>query len=209
MVTALLLATALSSHTLVATDDVWVYPYAQDQTGDPVIRAWGDGTNSVGDIGSSDFTFSYSIVRFDLSGIKEDASHLKTAHLVLYHQVDPGFTKEESAKNPLEARLVDPGIDEKRWTFQMAGEHMPDPGDDAILGKAPGVPSVDGKPFKIDIDLLSGKADLRKAIEGKDAVAFALTTKMAPNGQGGPIYDILSRSAEDQYRPRLVLAYDD
>jgi hypothetical protein len=198
----------LGTHTLVATDDVWVYPHAYDQTGDSVLRVWGDGTNSVGEMDASAFTFSYSMLRFDLSSVTEPSEKLKKATLVLWHDSPARFTVAESKAAPLEARLVDAGFDEKKWTFELFSRHMPVAGELALLGKAALAPSSDGKPFKVEIDLLSGKADLRKAIAGQKAVGIALTTKMAPEGAEGTLYEILSRSSEEALRPRLVLVFE-
>ncbi len=205
MVTALLLASVFATHSLVATDDVWIYPHAYDQTDDPVLRAWSDGVNSVGDPSASGF--SYSVLRFDLSAVTEDASKLKKATLVVFHIPEAGFTAADTKAAPLEARLVDANFDEKRWTFEQYSKHLPSAGEASLVGKASPTPSSDGKPFKIEIDLLTGKGDFRKAIGGKKAVAIALSTKMAPDGAEGPYYRLLSRSNEKGLQPTLVLEY--
>lgn len=207
MITALLLASVLSTQTLYATDDVWIYPHTYDQTEDPLLRVWGDGSSSVGDPQSSQS--SYSIVRFDISSVSQASSKLKKATLVLFHDFEYNFTATESKAAPLEARIVDAGLDEKKWTFEQYSKHFPATGDTSLLGKVSPTPSQDGKPFKIEIDLLSGKGDFRKAIDGKKAVAIALTTKMAPAGSDGPYYRILSRSNEKALQPQLVLEYGD
>ena len=207
MLTALALASLLGTTTLYATDDVWVYPNTFDQTGDPLLRVWGDGTSSVGDVDTAGH--SYSMMRFDLSSIKDPVSKLKSATLVLFHEQDPNFTADDAKNNPLEARLVDPNFDEKKWSFEQFSQHMPEAGDAAMLGKTIVVPAADGKPFKIEINLLSGKADLRKALDGKKAVAIAITSKMQPNGADGPFYHVFSRSVEKERQPRLVLEFSD
>lgn len=207
MVAAILFAATFSTQSLVATDDVWIYPHAYDQTGDPILRAWSDGAKSVGD--PSDSTFSYSIVRFDLSGVKEDASKLSKATLVVYHVPEAVFTAAETKSAPLEARLVDANFDEKRWTFEQYSKHLPAAGEASLLGKASPVPTTDGKPFKIEIDLLTGKGNLKAAIAEKKAVAIALSTKMAPEGTDGPYYRLLSRTNEKGVQPTLVLEFAD
>jgi hypothetical protein len=207
MIFVLLFASLVSTHTLYATDDVWIYPHSFDQTGDPVLRIWGDGTNSVGDPGSSQH--SYSIVRFDLSTVSESAPKLKKATLVLFHEVDAGFSANDTKIAPLEARIVDANFDEKKWTFEEYSRHFPKADETSLLGKASPVPTQDGKPFKIEVDLLTGKGDFRKQIEGKKAVAIALTTKMTPGGAEGPYYKVLSRSNDKALQPRLVLEYGD
>ena len=205
MLTAVLLASTLVGYSLPATDDVWIYPHAYDQTGDPVLRAWGDGAESVGDPNTS--SHSYSIVRFDLGGVKESAKEIKKATLVLWHESGAGFSLAESKAAPLEARFVDAGFDEKKWTFEQLAKHSPSAGEKALVGAWFGSPSDDGAPFKISINLLGGKADFRKALDGKKAVAFALCTKMAPDGAEGVYYKLLSRSAEEKFRPTLVLEF--
>ncbi len=207
MLCALLLAATVGTYSLTPTDDVWTYPHAVDQTSDPYLRVWGSGDEAVGVLDDSEITFCMSLLRFDLSKVTEPAATLKKATLVLYHEIDPGFTRAESKANPLQARLVDADIDERNWTFYDGESHMPEGGKDAILGEAAAVPSVDGKPFRIEIDLLAGKADLRKGMAGQKAIAFALTTRMAPQGVEGPLYKFFSRSAEKKLRPQLVLVY--
>jgi hypothetical protein len=204
--TALLLAALLAPQTLYATDDVWVYPHATDQVDDPSLLAWGDGVDSVGDPSSS--MFSYSIVRFDVSGVSGDVTKLKKATLLLFHDADAGFSAGDSKAAPLEARLVDAAFDEKKWMYNDYSKHFPEAGEKSLLGRASPAPGTDGKPFKVEIDLLSGKADFRKALSGKKAVAIALSTRMAPSGEGGPYYRILSRSNDKALQPRLVLEFD-
>jgi hypothetical protein len=99
MLTAVLLVSTLVGYSLPATDDVWVYPHSYDQTGDPVLRAWGDGAASVGDPNTS--SHSYSIVRFDLGGVKEASHEIKKATLVLWHEGGAGFSFAESKAAPL------------------------------------------------------------------------------------------------------------
>lgn len=205
MVTALLLATVLGTHTLAATDDVWIYPHAADQTDDPLLRVWGDGVNSVGDPGEA--AHSYSIVRFDISAIKDAPKDLKKATLVLWIDGETSMTAADSKASPLEARLVDGSFDEKKWIFENYPRHYPVAGEATLLGKGSAGPSGDGKPFKLTIDLLGGKADLRQAMEGKKALAFALTSKIVAGGAEGPYYRIHSRSSEEKLRPTLVLEY--
>ena len=205
MVTALLLASLLGTHTLAATDDVWIYPHAADQTDDPLMRVWGDGVNSVGD--PSDSTNSYSIVRFDLASVKDAPKDLKKATLVLWIDGETSMTASDSKASPIEARLVDPSLDEKKWIFENYSRHFPVAGEATLVGKGSGAPTSDGKPFKLAIDLLGGKLDLRKVMEGKKALAFALTSKIVAGGPDGPYYRIHSRSSEEKLRPTLVLEY--
>jgi hypothetical protein len=208
MTGAIVLLSLLGTYTLPATDDVWVYPHAYDQTGDPVLRVWGDGANSVGEMDASNFTFSYSVLRFDVSKVTEPAEKLKKATLVLWHDETPRFTLEESKAAQLEARAVSGEFSEGKWTFEQFTKHMPVAGELALLGKAALNPTSDGKPFKVEIDLLSGKGDFRRAFAGKKAVGIALTTKMAPEGADGTLYEVLSKSAGKDLTPTLVLEYE-
>lgn len=204
MVGLLALALSLNTYTLEATDDVWLYPHAYDQIDDPLLRIWGDGIDSVGDVESSGF--SYSLVRFDVSSIKEKADALKKATLVLYHDASANFTKKESEDGPLEVRLVNPDFNEKAWSLAKLPKHMPGKGAEAILGKAVLTPSSDGKAFRVEIDLLAGPANLRSALGG-GAIAFALTSKKEAGGTDGPYYKILARSSGKESMPKLVLEY--
>lgn len=204
MIGLIALALTLNTYSLEATDDVWLYPHAYDQIDDPLLRIWGDGSASVGDVESS--AFSFALVRFDLSSVKEKAGALKRAALVLYHDASANFTKKESEDGPLEVRMVNAAFDEKSWKLTMLPKHMPGAGKDAIVGSASMAPSSDGKPFRVEIDLLAGPADFKAALGG-GAVAFALTSKKESGGQDGPYYKILARSAEKGFRPTLVLEY--
>jgi hypothetical protein len=205
MLSALLFATVVGTHTLAVTDDVWIYPHAYDQTDDPLLRVWGDGSASVGDPGEA--MFSYSLVRFDVSSVKEAWAGLKKATLVVYLDAESPMTKADSTAAPLEVRFVSEAFDEKKWTFETAALHKPAAGEATLLGKGIAAPAGDGKPTKIAIDLLSGKADLRKGLEGKKAVAFALNSKILAGGPDGPYYRIMSKSNEKAYQPTLVLEF--
>jgi hypothetical protein len=141
--------------------------------------------------------------------VPESPTKIKRASLVLFHEVGAGFSAADTKAAPLEARLVDANIDEKKWAFELYSRHLPVAGEATLLGKASPVPSDDDKPFKVEIDLLSGKGDFRKQLEGKKAVAIALTTKMTPDGAEGPYYKLLSRSNAKEHQPRLILEYAD
>jgi hypothetical protein len=205
MVTALLLASVVGTYSLNATDDVWIYPHSDDQTGDPLLRVWGDGASSVGDPGEA--SFSFSLVRFDVGSVKEAPKDVKKATLVLWVDGETTMTEADSKASPLEVRLVDAGFDEKKWNFEMYSRFMPVAGAETLIGKGSAKPSVDGKPFKLEVDLLGGKADFRKAIEGKKSLGFALSSKIEAGGPDGPYYRIHSRSSEEKYRPVLVLEF--
>ncbi len=205
MVTALLLASVVGTYSLAPTDDVWIYQHADDQTADPLLRVWGDGVSSVGDPGESQF--SISLVRFDIGAVKEPTKDVKKATLVLWVDGETSMTEADSKASPLEVRLVDATFDEKKWSFEQYSKYMPVSGAESLIGKGSAKPGGDGKPFKLEVDLLAGKADFRKSVEGKKALAFALSTKMAAGGPDGPYYRIHSRSSEEKYRPVLVLEF--
>ena len=204
MLSALILTATLGTHSLEPTDDVWIYMHAVDQTTDPYLRVWGDGLSDVGDpeVGGT----SFSLLRFDLSMLGEEMGDLKKATLVFMHVIDPGFTAAESKDAPLQARMVDPDFNEKSWSFSQLTSHMPDGDKKAIVGQSGAKPSVDGKPFKIEIALDLKNGTFLKAM-AEDVIAFALTTRMAPESAEGPMYKVFSRSAEKDLRPRLILEY--
>ncbi len=205
MVTALLLASVVGTYSLNSTDDVWIYPHADDQTADPLLRVWGDGVSSVGDPGEAQFSFS--LIRFDTGTVKEAPKEIKKATLVLWVDGETSMTEAESKASPLEARLVDASFDEKKWAFEQYSRHMPVSGVESLVGKGSAKPGGDGKPFKLEVDLLGGKVDFRKTLEGKRVFALALSSKMAAGGPDGPYYRIHSRSSEEKYRPTLVLEF--
>lgn len=189
-----------------ASDDVWVYSFAQDQAGDEFLRAWGAPEGAVSAPGEG-MAFSYSLLKFELP---EGLAAPRSAKLVVTHVADAKFTAEESKASPLECRLAPPGFEEETWEYGMHPQFLPEAGGKAVLGTGWGAPGGD-KPFAIEIDLMAGPKPFADAL--KDALArpgrtlaLALTTTLRPDEAGdGRLYKLYSRHNESALRPKLVL----
>lgn len=209
---ALVAALALAPHetiTLLPTDDVWVYPHAQDQSSDPFLRVWGGSEGAVGFIDQGEFTFSYSCLRFELpEGF--DASKIESARLVLHSIPTVSWTAKDSEDNPIEARKLDRDFTEKAWEFSKSATVIPKAGDEQIFGTGKGEPAGGEKPIPFYVDLLKGKGDFKAYLGANRIVRLALTTKMAPEDMGeGRLYKFYSRQTEDEkLKPRLEIVVD-
>jgi len=211
MLMALALNFAVASHTLIPTDDVWVYPHASDQIGSEYLRSWGGEGRAVIPGGEQTGAYSFSGLKFSVKDIPVGYV-AKKAVLLLTHDAVATFDEDQSKAAPLEVRPLSAEFDEASWEFSLASKVFPPANDDQILGKASVKPSSDGKPFVIEINLLSEKSKfsdmLTKAIASPGKVfAVALTTRMDPQETGeSTMYKYYSRSAKEEWRPRLVLS---
>src|SRR5262245_33379160 len=64
------------------SDDIWVYEHAQDPQKDEFLRAWGANGRSIPIPGDDPASSSWSILKWDLTGFKNNAKVLE-AQLVL------------------------------------------------------------------------------------------------------------------------------
>lgn len=206
-----LAALASSTFTVEPTDDVWVYMHAAPQSSDPYLRAWGiDGRDLA--LEREDVTAtSWSTLKFDLS--KAPTGTLKFAKLVLTAPAELDLPKEETEKTPLNVRPAPVTFEEETFTFGDAEKVFPTRGPEAIFGKASPVPTLDGKDFKIEIDLLQGKGFkeyLAKSLATPNKLlGLALTSALDPAAAGdGAIYKVYSRNAEPEKRPKLTLEFE-
>lgn len=193
---------------LTPTDDIWVYSHASDQVNDPFLRVWGSNGEAVTGSGG-DSPASWSLLSFDLTKLPSGVK-LTSAKLVLHQVPKPTFSYEDSVSTPVEVRPVKAGFKEKDWSIADADDYKPDAGDNAVYGSAAVKPGADDQPVKVEIDLLSGKRDLRaeieKALAGDKQLGLALASRIEI-GTTRKTYKFYSRAAEDKLRPRLVLAW--
>lgn len=216
LATLLLIASshpAERSVTLTPSDDIWVYPHASDPAGDSFLRIWGSEGKAVS-ADADHAEFSYSYVRFDLTGIQK--GRLKSAHLLLTHVPAQGWTLETVAANPLEVRLLKGDFDEKTWTYEKIDKAAPDPSKDAIVGTgSPEKMPAEGKSAIFDIDLLKA-GTFQKILESGMAaspahLSFALTSRVDPASLGRQsVYKFFSKeNADKTVQPTLKLVFED
>ncbi len=210
MVSALALALAVGATPVVIepTDDVWVYQFAQDQTSDPYLRAWGADGRAVGEVGADHMGFSYSLLKFT---VPKDLPEVGKATLRLVHTAEPGFDAETAKANPVEARPATSGFDEANWEAVMAKTCHPVADDGTVFGTGWAYPGDAEKPFAVEVDLLAGPNDFRKALAAaaespNRTLVLALTTRLSPEGAGeSSIYKFYSRHNDPDLRPRLTI----
>ncbi len=207
---SLLLRSNTETQTLNPIDDVWVYQFADDQTGDPFLRVWGNDGVAVGKSFEGHLNFSYSCLKFDLSSINSGAK-LTSAKLVLVHAPEPGWSAEDSQKNPLEVRTLSNAWSEKAWAYEDAKKIHPSDGTDTILGTASEKPPTDDKTFVFEVDLMKNSELFQKVWaesmnSGTKGFAVALTSKLEPAQAGeNTVYKFYSRSNEAELKPKLVI----
>lgn len=210
----LLLALAganLGDYEIKASDDVWVYQFAQDQASDEALRVWGAQEASVGDATGGDLAFSWSMVKFDVSKIEGE---VRSAKLILYHFAEAGFTASESEQMPVEVRSAPVEFEEETWEYGMHPKFVPGPAAADVFGTGWGTPSKDETPFEFSVDLLAGPADFRKALakaleSEKKLLGLSLTSRMrTPEGGESRVYKFYSRTNDTQYQPKLVVSTD-
>ena len=212
MLTAVGLLFALTTPaeiTLVATDDVWVYQFAEDQTTDEYMRVWSSDGNAVGDSFTGQMSASYSCVKFDIS--KVDTTKITGAKLVLTSVGSSTYTIEDSKKHPIEARSLTNDWNEANWAYEKAEKVHPSKDNKTIFGTGFGAPGANEEPFIIEIDLMKGPGKLAETLASDSkSISFALTTTLSPDGQGeGFVYKFFSRSNDDAKKPKLVLTVTD
>ena len=192
------------------TDDIWVYAHAEDPQKDQFLRAWGANGRSVPLPGDDPQAFSWSLMKWDLSGFPANAKVVE-AQLIFTAAPDSGFTAKDAAAAPLEVRSVKPGFSEMDWDYAKAETYTPD-GDTGLFGTASPT-NISSTEFPIVVDLLQGPANFRtyykEAMKKSRVLTFAITSKMDPGtlGRAGN-YKVYSKDASDAtMRPvlRLVL----
>lgn len=195
--------------TLTATDDVWAYPHAGDPTSDPFLRVWGSEGESVGPSDLFEGTWSYSFARFDLSSVPAKGS-LKSAKLVLMVAYNDSLSVEDAKRFPIEARLAGSDFREKGWVFEDVAKVAPKKGKEFLLGSNFPASWTEGKPTRVEIDLLKGEGGFEKslwqAVASSKSLALALTSSISPGDLGrSAVYRIHSRNGDAELAPKLVL----
>lgn len=208
---ALALAPALDTTVEVQTsDDVWVYPHAFDQTGDPFLRIWGVEGRSVGTLNDEEGAWSFSLLRFPLAEVPSKT--LKSATVVVTHNAALGVTAEQAKDAPIEVRAAKADFQEKTWNWSMMPDFRPAKEETAILGSGAPTPVQPGQPFAVEIELdLERFGPVLSSARAGGFLGLALTAKVDPAelGQAG-VYKVFSRSAEQpERRPKLVLVFQD
>ncbi len=183
------LAQSLSQETV---GDVWVYDRATDPKFDPILRVWGDGTNSYNKNGyPPGETFSHSYLMFDLSSIAKQDYFVTKATLTL--RMRPAtYTLAAAQANPLEARALGTGWSESTWDYLG---NNPNPRDTRYgVGDLTNY-SQSGE-WTMTLDLLGGtgfEAGFNGAVKGDGKLALAMTSSILVAGQGGAPYRFYSR----------------
>lgn len=198
---------------LTPTDDVWVYPFAQDQTSDDFIRCWGDSEGAVGKVSEGHFAFSYSCIKFDLDKIPQ--GKVISAKLILTSVSNPAYTLEDCKKYPVEARRLAANFEEENWDFKMATKVCPEAGEKEIFGSGETDDFQPDKPVVFTIDLTKGKGEFLKNLDearksSAKVMSMAITSKMNPDVAGeGRTYKFFSRTYEKkEVRPKLVVVVE-
>lgn len=196
---------------LTPTDDVWVYPHASDPARDEYLRVWGVGGQSVADDPAFAADFSYSYLKWDLTGVPKDRKLLE-ARLVLTHIANPSFDLATANAKPLEARPLASTFSEKQWAFDKSAKIAPLKGDKASFGVSKvGAMPAEGKEFKIEIDLLKGPNDFASTLKGSGtSLELALVSRMDPaETEVRSTYKLFSKDAEKpDRRPVLRLVFE-
>ena len=189
MVASMSFAETFSQETV---GDVWVYDRATDPRFDPILRVWGDGTESYNKNGyPPGEEFSHSYLMFDLSGVAPGDYFVTSATLRL--RMRPAtYTLDAARANPLEARALGASWNESTWDYN-AGNPNPEPvrfgiGDLSNYSQT-------GE-WDMTIDLLGGtgfEASFNQALNSNGTIAIALTSSILVQGQGGAPYRFYSR----------------
>lgn len=194
---------------LTPTDDVWVYQHAGDPQKDEFLRAWGSEGRAVANSSDDPLSFSYSLLRWDLSSFRKDAK-VEKAELVLTIAPEPGFTAANAKDTPVQIRAAKGAFNEQEWNLGNADRFAPGSDELEVLGWS--APDVVAPEAKIVIDLLRGPGDFKQVFRNaqksnRPFLALALTSAMDPQQLSTKgIYKVYSKDAkEPSFRPVLKL----
>ncbi len=198
--------------TIIASEDVWVYPMASDPGADETFKVWGIEGKAVAGKPEEAESFGYGYLKFDFSAVPS-GKKLVSAFMIL--RPIAKMTVDKNAKDyPLEVRPLVGRFAEKTFEHGMTATVFP---GESIFGTgvvAPAVGSSDAKELEIRVDLMAKKSPFAemygKAVSGDKAMFFALTSKYdaAELGRDG-IYRIYTRDRkEENMKPRIVLKFE-
>lgn len=200
---ALCLLLSASTHTLSASDDVWVYPHASDPGSDNVMRVWGDGSSAIDLDAMEQGEFSMGYLQFPLEGL--GSGKLSSAKLTLTVQSTDAITEDDFKKFPLEVHGLSGKLEEKKFSF--GGDVKPLKG---LLGT--GVAVKDGDVWRVTFDLLAGETPKFPAYFEKAQKAgylgLSLGSSISPVDSRSHIYRILTKENPESSRPSLKLEID-
>jgi hypothetical protein len=196
--------------TVIASDDVWVYPNAPEPGTDEVFRVWGVGGKATAEKPTEAESFGYGYLRFELPAVP-DGKKLVGAWMVLK---PTGTMKvDKNAKDyPLEVRPLVGKFAEKTFEYGMTSSVYP---GDKIYGKgivAQVEGSADAGNLEIRVNLMDPKNPLFAEAYAKSSnpMFFALTSKYdaSENGREG-IYRIYTKDKKEaELKPRIVLKFE-
>lgn len=194
------------------TDDIWVYAHAEDPQKDSYLRAWGTNGKPLGLPGDDPNSFSYSLLKWDLSGFPAK-SRVATAELILTATPEAGYTAKDAEAAPLEVRNAKTTFTEGAWDYTDAPKYAPLGTDSEIFGSV-SPSTVVPTEFKIVIDLMKGpndfKAYFNEALKKGKTLALALTSRIDPSQLGmSGVYRVYSKDATDPtVRPQLRITLE-
>jgi hypothetical protein len=198
--------------TVIASEDVWVYPNSSDPGADETFKIWGIEGKAVAPKPDQAENFGYGYLKFDFSAAPA-GKKLVSAFMVLKPVAK--MTVDKNAKDyPLEVRPLVGKFAEKTFEHGMTSSVYP---GDSIYGTgvvAPVVGSTDEKDLEIRVDLMAKKSQFAemfgKSAKGDKVMFFALTSKYdaAELGRDG-IYRIYTRDRkEENMKPKIVLKFE-
>ena len=198
--------------TVIASEDVWVYPNAGEPATDETFKVWGVGGRAVAEKPEQAESFGYGYLKFELPAAP-DGKKLVSAFMVLKPS---GSMKVDKvmADYPLEVRALVGKFEEKKWTYDQSSTVYP---GDTIFGKgvvAQVEGSTDEKNLEIRINLMGPKSKFgeafAKASGAKEPMFFALASKYDAGEMGREgIYRIYTRDRkEGDVKPKIVLKFE-
>lgn len=199
---------AADTYLLDPSDDVWVYPHAGEPGTDPLMRIWGVSGLAAANKGEPADDFSYGYLKFDLSGLPKSLK-VTEATLSIALRDNPGFTPDQAKAAPLEVRLMDGDLDEKKWSHSMVTKVFPDNKKESVLGSSFPEKWEADKPVPLSVNLMQAKELFQQGFKramGADRpyLLFALTSRLDPSEVGqGAIYRVYTKEGPKGSRPVL------
>jgi hypothetical protein len=188
--------------------DVWVYDRASDPRYDPILRVWGNGSESYNKNGyPPGEAFSHGYLMFDLSGVAPD-QYVVTQAVLRLRMRPATYTFDAALASPLEARALNPGWDEATWDYNAAN---PNP-ETVRFGTGDLSGYSRNSEWDMTIDLLAGNGfedRFNTAVNSDGRLAIALTSSILVQGQGGAPYRLYSRDyGIPGTAPRVSLTFE-